>query len=267
MYGKEVKSSIEGLIRFKSNMGLSLSIKKVQYIWGKGVIKDLPSDILKRLEKSTKVDKSQTIQEKIEIAERNINILHVFNWVRFIGISGSVSAGFAKDEDDIDLYIVVRDGCAWIYRGILTLKNIFIHVIRTKRDGENVKDLLCVNFVVEERGLTLDSDMFNFHELMYLIPIFNERYLNYIYSKNNWLIDDFFVNKDLLKSRERNKKGVNIIIKVVNFFAFITQIIFMYIAGHTPELKRLINNYKKGRIEFFPVDYKRNILKKFRSSH
>ncbi len=245
---------------FKSNMGVNLSLKKTQYIWGKGVIKELDSSLLKNLDRGTKSSNSLITANKLNIAKQNLKFLFLYNWVRFVGISGSVSAGFAKEDDDIDLVIVVRDGCAWIYRGILTLRNIKSHFMRTKRDGENVKDLFCINFVIEEKGLTLDSDIFNFHELMYLIPLHNDRYLPYIYKRNPWLSTDYGANKEFFNGRNEREKPVNFLIQVVNYLAYVAQIFFMAISGHKPEIKRILGNYKKGRIEFFPKDFKKNIL-------
>lgn len=262
MYKKEIEDIVNELVSFKSNMGLNLSIKKAQHIWGKSITKRLSMNTLKGLERGTKIENSKIIKEKIDIAKKNLNILIVFNWVRFIGISGSVAAGFAKNEDDIDIFIVVKDGCAWIYRGILTIRNLFNHVIRTKRNKEEVKDLLCINFIIEESGLELESDIFNFHELMYLVPIYNEKYLNYIYKSNPWLIKDYFVNKELLQSRERRSRGVNFIIKGLNLLAYLSQILFMLISGHSPQMRRLFKNYRRGRIEFFPSDYKKKVLRK-----
>lgn len=267
MYRKEIEKRINELIRFRSYMELNLSVKKAQYIWGRGVIKELPDEILKKLVRSTKVRNSKIIKEKIEIVKQNMEILLIFNWVRFIGISGSTAAGFVKDEDDIDLFIVVRDGCAWIYRGILVLKNIFNYVIRTGKDGGNVKNLFCINFIIEERALEVDRDIFNFHELMYLIPMYNEGYINYIFKQNRWLLDDFFVNKELLQSNERRKKYINIFVRAINLCAFFLQIFFMIIKRHSPEIKRLFKNYKIGKIEFFPSGYKGKIMKKFNSYH
>jgi len=262
MYKKELKEILNDLVRFKSNMGVRLSLKKVQYIWGKGALKEIEGDMLKRLEKGTKYEGSDIVKNKIYITKENLSFLLVLNWVQFVGISGSVSAGFAKEEDDIDLVIVVRNHSAWIYRGILTLRNLFNHVMRTGRDGNNVKDLFCINFILEERGLTLDSDMFNFHELMYLIPVYNERYLNYIYKKNSWLRGEYLVNKELLSSREMGKKDINILVRLVNYGAYFSQVAFMIVSGHRPEILRILSNYKKGRIEFFPKDFKRDILGK-----
>jgi len=262
MYRKEIEEIVSDFITFRSNMGVNLSVKKAQYIWGKSVTKRLSMNTFKRLERGTKIGNSKIIKGKVDIAKKNLNILIVFNWVRFIGISGSVAAGFAKEGDDIDIFIVVKNGCAWIYRGILTIHNIFNHVIRTKKDRENVKDLLCINFIIEESGLELEGDIFNFHELMYLVPVYNERYLKYIYEKNTWLLKDYLVNKDLLQGRERSSKGVNFLIRGLNFFAYFSQILFMLISGHSPQMRRLFKNYKKGRIEFFPSDYKKKILKR-----
>lgn len=260
MYSKELKEIVEELVLFKSNMGLKLSIKKLQYIWGKGIIKGLDESVLNTLERGTKEESSNITQKKILIANERVKSLLVSNWVRFIGISGSVAAGFTKEQDDIDLFIVVRDGSAWIYRGILTLRNIFNHIARTSRDGNTVKDLLCINFIVEERGLELESDIFNFHELMYLIPLYNERYLNHIYRKNRWLLTKYFINKELVVSRERELKRVNIFLMIINWFAYIAQILFMILSGHRPEIGRLLSNYKEGRIEFFPKGYKSKVM-------
>jgi len=265
MYRKETEGIVKEFIKFKSNMGVRLTSKKVQYIWGKSVLKRMPESTLKLIERSSKGENARVIEGKVEIAKSNLNMLLVCKWVRFIGISGSVAAGFAKEDDDIDLFIVVKDGSAWIYRGILSIKNLFNHIIRTKRDGKRVKDLFCINYIVEERGLSLDSDVFNFHELMYLIPVYNEGYINYIYSKNEWLISDYFVNRDLLKHRESRSRGVNFLIRSLNFFAYVSQILFMILSNHRPEVKRIFSNYKKGSIQFFPEEYKGGVLKKLLS--
>lgn len=264
MYKKELEEIIGDLILFRSNMGLKLSIRKVAYIWGKRVIKGLNGKILKDLEKGTKVENSHITQNKVDITYERLKFLLVFNWVRFIGISGSISAGFAKEEDDIDLFIVVRNGSAWIYRGILTLRNIFHHFMRTKKDKESVKDLFCINFILEERGLNIDSDIFNFHELMYLTPVYNEGFLNHIYMKNDWLEKEYLINKELIKSGENKQRNVNIFVQGINLKAYIAQIFFMIVSGHRPELKRILNNYKKGRIEFFPTGYKKERIKELK---
>lgn len=242
-------------------MGLKLSLKKAKSIWGKEVLQISNS---KYLERGTKDIESEYAFPKVNIAKEHIKDLLVNDWVQFIGISGSVAAGFAKEDDDIDILIVVRDGCAWIYRGILKLRNLKKNIIRSKNDGENVKDLLCINFISEERGIQLESDMFNFHELMYLIPIYKERYLRYIYKKNSWLRSDYYIQQSNFEKSDLSIKKVNLLVRILNILAYISQVFFMIISGHRPEIRRILHNYKVGRIEFFPSDYKKEILKKLK---
>jgi len=262
MYSNVVDRKIIKLIQFRRGMSMDLTYSKVRNIWGKRVIQDMSNDILNMLVRSGKEDRSSIVLNKIEIANRNISFFKVFNWVKYIGISGSIAAGFAKENDDIDIYIVVKDYTAWIYRGILTLKNIFKHVMRTNRDGENVKDLFCVNFISEERGLCIDNDIFNFHELMFNIPISEngEEYLKYIYKCNPWLIDEYMIKKDWVYTRIRREKKAGALLRFVNRSAYIAQIVFMVLASHRPELTNIVQLYKKGRIEFFSKDFKSRVL-------
>ena len=169
--GADVKSAVEKFIKFRRNMGLGLDFGKARYIWGKKEIKVLEGkevDFIKRREENLFVN------EKVSLVEENVKKLLLFKWVKFIGVSGSVAAGFAKDEDDIDLFIVVKDGTAWLYRGVLTLRGLFNGLFRGKRHGEDVKNLFCFNLICEESGLNFDNDIFDFHELMYLIPVYEK---------------------------------------------------------------------------------------------
>ncbi len=267
MYKKELDKKILSLILFKSNMGLTLSREKVRYIWGYDISSKISKSVFKQLD-DIEYGNSKIIKQKLKIAKKNLNILFISDWVKFVGISGSVAAGFAKEEDDIDLFIVVKNGCAWIYRGVLTVRNIFNHVIRTKRDRGNVKDLFCMNLIVEERGLQFDADIFNFHELMYLIPIYRKKYLKKILGRNLWLVDKYMINKELVDSIDsESDTTVNIVLRFINICSFLLQLIYMFFTGHRPDIYRLLGNYKMGRIEFFPKDYKKDILNGLKSHH
>ena len=204
----------------------------------------------------------------MEICENNINKFKVFNWLQFIGISGSVAAGFAKDDDDIDVFVVVKDGTMWLYRGIIVFLNLFHNKIRAKRH-KNIKNKLCLNLICEERGLQFENDLFNFHELMFLKPAYKPDYTNYIYSKNKWLEDDYYVKRDNFRSRIRPKRKVFFLIRFLNYLAFLLQLLFMGITRHNPDIERLRKNFKIGKIEFFEDDFKRkiidNYLKEFKS--
>jgi hypothetical protein len=251
---------VRKFIRFRENMGMSLSLDRARYIWGRKVVDELDSSVKELLD--TKYKRSDVVERKVKYFKDNYKSLLFLNWVKFIGISGSVSAGFANDDDDIDVFIVVRDGCLWLYRGVLTLKGLFNGLFRRESHGESVMDMFCLNFIVEESGLCLDSDIFNFHELMFLVPVFNIEYLKYIYSRNVWLVEDFFVKKELLRSRVRKDRGVSWVFRFGSWLSFWFQFVYMLVFRHEPNLDRLRENTKKGRIEFFPEGYKGEVLEK-----
>jgi len=254
---QEIKKSVENLEKFRDLMGAPLQKDDIKRIWGK--------NFLRETEEKYEQNENEIVQEKLKYAINTIKVLKIFNLVKFIGISGSVGAGFAKEEDDIDIFIVVRDGTAWIYRGLISLLNLFHNKIRAKRH-KVIKNKLCLNMICEERGLKFEDDMFNFHELMFLIPLYNEKYLNFIYSNNSWLRDSYGVKKDLLYSRIYKERRPNIFIRTLNEIFRILQIFFMYISNHKPNVKRIVKNYNDGRIEFFEENFKNKKLEKYLES-
>ena len=248
--------ALSELRNFRAKMGLGVSKEQAKYIWGKSFTRN---DGVNFDEEVVNVE----VGRKVEIARYDIKYLKALGLLRFVGVSGSVAAGFAKEEDDIDVFVVVKNYTSWIYRGIITLKNLFHHRIRRIHNGNVVKDKFCVNLIREERDLIFDDDIFNFHELMYLIPIYNEKYLNFIYSQNDWLRSKYGVKGELLMSREFVSKKRDWFLRVVNFKFFVLQILFMIISLHRPEIKRLWSNYKRGRIEFFDYANRENRIKNF----
>lgn len=244
------------LSQFRSLFEMGITKEESLRIWG-----ETYSPVLKKSE-------NRYVTEKKKIAEKNISVLLMGNMVKFIGISGSVGSGFAKEEDDIDIFVVVTDGTMWLYRALVQARNIFQKKIRVK--GEKVvKDKFCLNLIAEERGLVFDSDIFNFNELMYLTPIYNEKYINYIYSQNQWLREKYGMIQENMITNIKPQKQANILLRMLNKLLYYFQLAYMKIANHRPDIKRIEDNSRKGRIEFFPKRFRKkkieNYLKEFKS--
>ncbi len=245
------------LYRFRSLFGMGISKDESIRIWGKMYRSDVGKE-----------KRSIFVDRKKKIAKENLSVLLLGKLVKFIGISGSVASGFAKKDDDIDVFVVVRDGTMWLYRALVQIRNISQGRIRRKRE-KSVKDKFCLNLIAEERGLTFDCDIFNLNELMYLIPIYNEKYVNYIYSQNQWLVEEYSVKKDCLITNIKPQKQANMFFRILNKLLYCFQLAYMKIANHQPDIERLERNSKKGRIEFFSKKFKEkkieNYLKEFKS--
>jgi hypothetical protein len=242
------RETVVQLSKFRQNMGSDLYQETAKKIF-KSTIIGLP------------VFESNPISEKkLQYAETYLKYLKVLNLVTFIGVTGSVSNNFAKDKDDIDYIVVVKNNTMWIYRGLMLFKNLFNNKFRKSESSEN-KDLICVNLITEERGLLFDNDLFNLNELYHIKPVFNESFYENILASNQWLKEwGGVINKT-----DSNLKDMNIFLEAINLYFFLPQIIFMIIKGHKPELKRILSNYLKGRIEFFRSDYKYEKLKPFKT--
>lgn len=244
------------LSQFRSLFGMGITKEESLRIWGEAYSPALMKSV------------NRCVDEKKKIAEKNISVLLVGDMVKFIGISGSVGSGFAEEEDDIDIFVVVTDGTMWLYRALVQVRNIFQKKIRIK--GEKVvKDKFCLNLIAEERGLAFDSDIFNFNELMYLIPIYNEKYINYIYSQNQWLMEKYGVMQENMITNIKPQKQANVFLRILNKLLYYFQLAYMKIANHRPDIKRIEDNSRKGRIEFFPKRFRKkkieNYLKEFKS--
>lgn len=119
------------LLQFRSLFNKDITKEESIRIWGK------------EYEGTSKSKKNIYVDKKVKIAKENTSFLLIGNLVKFIGISGSVGSGFAKEEDDIDIFVVTRNGGMWLYRALVQIKNIFHRKIRIKGE-KDVKDKLCL---------------------------------------------------------------------------------------------------------------------------
>jgi len=83
---------------FRRNMGIPIDIKVISKFWDKEEYSQMNLKNIGEI-------KNSCVEEKTLIAREYVKYLLLFDWVKFIAISGSVASGFAKKKDDIDLFI------------------------------------------------------------------------------------------------------------------------------------------------------------------
>jgi hypothetical protein len=204
--------------------------------------------------------------EKLQRVKDYTNIFRIFGLAQFVGVSGSIAAGTVSETDDLDVFIVVRDYTAWLYRGIVSIFLLVKGVLRTMRN-KDVNNKFCINLIVEERGIrSFDKDIFIMHELMYLIPVVNESYKNFIICSNEWLAD-FGVNikkfcADTDMTDREVKQNTPFAIRLINNLIFFIQYLFMMLRAKDKYLvARKIDTYmKRGYIYSYIDSFKKNIL-------
>jgi hypothetical protein len=105
-------------------------------------------------------------------------------WVRMVAVSGSLAVSAARTGDDVDVFVVARDGRLWLTR----LLAIASGQVSVGRDG--VAPPLCPNYMVTESALTLpDRDIYTAHELAQLVPLFGAQAYAALLDANAWYRD------------------------------------------------------------------------------
>src|SRR5690606_20306217 len=65
-----------------------------------------------------RIENSKTLMKK---AQKLSSTLSKIPWIEFIGVTGSVAAANALDNDDIDLFFVTKRNRLWLSRGFVFL--------------------------------------------------------------------------------------------------------------------------------------------------
>ncbi len=131
------------------------------------------------------VDRRITANLKAERDEQKArkvgSFLYQFPFVRFVGISGSLSKGFAEDTSDYDFFIVTEENRLWICRTLLHLfkKMTFLF-------GQQHK--FCMNYFIDTHKLELDDkNLFTAIELSSLIPVKGTPTFFSLMNANKWV--------------------------------------------------------------------------------
>lgn len=100
-------------------------------------------------------------------AKRTARFISWFPFVKFVGISGSLSKGYADEKTDFDFFIVTAANTLWICRTML-------HIVKKLSYLVGKQHNLCMNYFIDEQRLELEEkNIFTQIELSTLIPVYN----------------------------------------------------------------------------------------------
>lgn len=126
---------------------------------------------------------------KIKSAIRTGKFIYNFPFVRFVGISGSLSKGVADENSDFDFFVITAKNRLWVCRTILHLfkKLTFI-------TGDQYK--YCMNYFVDGSQVNIEErNIFTAVELITLYPVAGEAAFEDLKKANSWVFD-FLPNID-----------------------------------------------------------------------
>ncbi|MBI1222258.1 MAG: hypothetical protein GC180_06600 [Bacteroidetes bacterium] len=107
--------------------------------------------------------------------------LYRFPFVRFVGISGSLSKLYADEKTDFDFFIVTAPNRLWIARS-------FMHAFKKLSFLFNKQEHYCMNYYLDSDHLQLeDRNRYTSIELSTLIPVVNSTLYKRLIRENFWL--------------------------------------------------------------------------------
>ncbi len=131
--------------------------------------------------------------------------LSYFPFVRFVGISGSLSKGYADENSDFDFFIVTAKNRLWVCRTLL-------HLFKKATFIFNKQKYFCMNYFVDETAMHIaDNNIYAMYEITSLIPVYNAEVYNRFISQNKWVsarLPQFIPKQHNVKSHNNILKSV-----------------------------------------------------------
>lgn len=227
-------------------------------------------------EKNVEIRKlrAEISESKILIAKNVCKILSKVPTIEFVGISGSLALMNAKNEADIDIFVICKKNSLWLTRLIIMI--IFqLKNVRRKRNLREEKDKICLNMIIDNVHLEFPKnrwDIYTAHEIIQMKPIFSREsaYENFL-KTNNWikryLPNAYYdIRASILDIRDEkyihNNSNIqylisNIFISVFESLARTFQL--WYMRGHITN-----ETISDGFVAFHPLDYRKKILKEWK---
>jgi len=175
---------------------------------------------------------------KIIIGKRFVRIIRWIPGIRLVALTGSVAAGNALPEDDIDLLIITSSSSLWIVRPITLITiSLFFRRRLPCEDPSLTKDAFCPNLWLDSSAMRLPRakrSLYSAHEILQTIPILDKHNTYSKFLRQNAWVKHYLANAYYAKSNSATKVQKNNIYGVfiaivypINILCYVAQKIYM----------------------------------------
>jgi len=143
-------------------------------------------------------DAVHLVEKKLKIAQKAVQKIYWIPYVRGVFLCNTVAFGWPKEDSDVDVFIVVKEGRMWLSRFLIT---VLLSVFGLRRNKKKAKDKVCLSFYATDTHLDLESialdepDTYLIYWLRHIYPL---------YDPDNLRID--ILNKNVWAERYTNRK-------------------------------------------------------------
>lgn len=107
--------------------------------------------------------------KKWRVATTVARWLHLAPFVKMVGVGNTLAMDVAREESDIDFFIITTPGRMWTARAIVTA---LVHGLGYRRYGDKIKDRVCLSFYVTSDAMDMAPLRLHEHDhyLLYWTP-------------------------------------------------------------------------------------------------
>lgn len=168
---------------------------------------------------------SALLAKKLMLAHSVAQKLSSLSLIEGIFLTGSLAAGSAKKDSDIDLLIICQPYSLWLVRFLVVS---YLKLTGNYRSEENFNNKVCPNMFLETGHLLISKqNLFTAHEVLQVKTLVDNGGVN-----EQWLETNSWTKKYLPfasnKLKVQGKKYYSIILWPVNFLLFLAQYLYMY---------------------------------------
>ena len=132
----------------------------------------------------------QHVLNKEQKAKKAARFLSYIPTIYLIGLSGSLAAGSARKDDDLDLFIVTQKNTLFITRLVVMIL-LSLTGLRRRRHEKNPSNKICLNLWMDTEALSIfqeNGDLYTAREIAQAKPLFERKntYNRFIKS-NEWV--------------------------------------------------------------------------------
>lgn len=184
-------------------------------------------------------------------------------WIQYLGISGSASVLNAKEEDDLDLFVITKTNQLWTARFFLIILTSLLGK-RRLRQVRNIKNKLCFNLFFSEADLAIPKikqTEYVAHELLQLKTIVNKnKTWERLLVTNMWAFRFFPLAKTTLL-KHHPKLNNYPIVKRVEPFSGLLERLFLHLQWSLIKKHQTTERISKTQLWFFPDDFEKRLAK------
>ena len=205
---------------------------------------------------------------KFEISQKKLNnlrfraylkLISMFPQIQLIGLSGSAAMNNAKENDDIDLFIIASVNRIWTTRLICLIIATFFGFKRSRLE-KNVSNKVCLNLFFDKKNIEIPNFKRNYyiaHEIIQLKPLINKNYMYEIFLYRNRWVCDIFPNVEFptslpIRHSEASRSGMTFTLDFIE--NFLKKIQLYLINKH--KTKEIITD---TQLWFFPDDFEEKL--------